>query len=114
MSGRRRDSGQAAVEVVALTPLVAVLVAALVIVLQAHRAGEAAGVAVHAAGVAALIGRDPIAAARTAAPDIERDRLRVERRGRRITVRVRAEGPRSLVRTFDAERTVVVATEAGR
>ncbi|MFA4929881.1 MAG: hypothetical protein WC558_15300 [Patulibacter sp.] len=107
------ESGQAAVEVVAVAPLVAVLIAALVLALQAHRARDAAAVASHAGALAALVGRDPIAAAREAAPAIDPSRLRVRREGRRITVRVRAEGPRSLVRPFDAEQTVTLPPEVG-
>lgn len=113
--GRRlvADGGQAAVEVVALTPLVVVLVIALVVAVQAYRAHEAAVLATHAGAVAALVGRDPIAAARGAAPGIERARLEVRRDGRRITVRVRAEGPRRLVRTFDATETITLPPEVG-
>lgn len=107
------DGGQAAVEVVALAPLVAVLVTALVVAVQAYRAREAAALASHAGAVAALVGRDPIAAAREAAPGIERTRLEVRREGRRVTVRVRAEGPRTLVRAFDAVETVTLPPEVG-
>ncbi len=105
--------GQASVELVALAPLVVVLVTALVLALQAYRARELAGLASHAGAVAALVGRDPLAAAREAAPGIARERLQVERRGRRVTVRVRAEGPRTLVAAFDAERTVRLPPEVG-
>lgn len=108
------DHGQASVELVALAPLVALLITALVLAMQAHRAREAASVASHAGAVAALVGRDPIAAAREAAPGVEAGRLQVTRSGRRITVRVRAEGPRTLVRSFDAEQTVTLPPEVGR
>lgn len=110
----RREDGQAAVETVAIAPLVAVLITALVVAFHAYRAGEEADVAVHAAGVAALVGRDPVAAARAAAPEVAAKRLTIERRGSRITVRVRATGPRTLVRSFDAERTVALPSGAGR
>lgn len=109
----RDENGQAAVEVVALTPLVVVLVAAVVVAVQAHRARETAMLASHAGAVAALVGRDPIEAAREAAPGIERARLQVRQDGRRITVRVRAEGPRTLVREFDATETVTLPPEVG-
>ncbi len=109
-----RDRGQAAVEVVALAPLIAVLATALVVAFQAYRAHDAAALASHAGAVAALVGRDPIAAAREAAPGVAPDRLRVVRDGRTITVRVRAEGPRSLVREFDAEQTVTLPPEVER
>jgi hypothetical protein len=105
------DRGQAAVEVVALAPLVVVLVIAVVVAVQAHRARETAMLASHAGAVAALVGRDPIAAAREAAPGIERARVEVRQDGRRITVRVRAEGPRTLVREFDATQTVTLPPE---
>lgn len=113
MNTRTTDGGQAAVEVVALAPLVAVLVTAVVVAVQAHRARESAMLASHAGAVAALVGRDPIEAAREAAPGIDRARIQVRRDGRRITVRVRAEGPRSLVRELDATETVTLPPEVG-
>lgn len=109
----RGSHGQAAVELVALAPLVAVLITALVVAVQAHRARATAMLASHAGAVAALVGRDPIAAAREAAPGIDPGRLQVRRDGRRITVRVRAEGPRTLARTFDAAETVTLPPEVG-
>lgn len=108
---RSDDRGQAAVELIALAPLVAVLITVLVVTIQAHRARETAKLASHAGAIAALVGRDPIAAAREAAPGIARARLDVRRDGPRITVRVRAEGPRSLVRSFDASETVRLPPE---
>lgn len=110
---RRSMDGQAAVEIVALAPLVAVLLTAVVVAVQAYRARETAMLASHAGAVAALVGRDPIEAAREAAPGIERARLQVRRDGRRITVRVRAEGPRTLVREFDATATVTLPPKVG-
>lgn len=107
------DGGQAAVEVVALAPLVVVVVVAVVVAVQAYRARGVAVLASHAGAVAALVGRDPVAAAREAAPGIAPDRLQVRRDGRRITVRVRAEGPRALVREFDAAETVTLPPEVG-
>ncbi len=68
----------------------------------------------HAGAVAALVGRDPLEAAREAAPGMTGERLQVLRRGRRVTVRVRAEGPRRLVAAFDAERTVTLPPEVIR
>lgn len=109
----RTDGGQAAVEIVALAPLVAALMTALVVAVQAHRARETAMLASHAGAVAALVGRDPVEAAREAAPGVERARLQVVRDGRRVTVRVRAEGPRTLVRSFDAAETVTLPPEVG-
>lgn len=100
------ERGQASVEVVALVPLVLAAVVAIVVALQAHRAGEAAGLAAHAAGIARLQGRDPVEAARAAVPGLARDRLTIAVVGDRITVRVRAGGPRALVARFDARRQV--------
>jgi hypothetical protein len=108
------DRGQASVETVAIAPIVGLMIVALVIGLRAHRAGEAAGLAAHAAGLAAMQGRDPEDAAREAVPDVPRDRLRVRVDGSTIEVRVRADGPRALVGPFDAERRVVARTGDGR
>lgn len=114
MSVRAGEAGQASVETVALAPVVGLVVTALVVGLQAHRAGEAAGFAVHAAGLAAMQGRDPRDAAREAVPDVARERLRVRVDGSRISVTVRAAGPRALVGSFDAERHVVARAGGGR
>jgi hypothetical protein len=113
VSARGGERGQASVETVAIAPLVAVLVIVVAVALQAHRAAEAAGLAAHAAGVAAMQGRDPVAAARAAVPDVDPDRLRIRVAGDRISVRVRASGPRVLVAAFDARR-VGVARREGR
>lgn len=110
----RSESGQASVETVAIAPVVVLMVVALAVAMSAHRAGEAAGLAAHAAGLAAMQGRDPEDAARAAVPDVARDRLRVRVDGARIEVRVRAEGPRALVGPFDAERQVVARRDGGR
>lgn len=101
------DSGQASVEAVAIAPLVGLALTALVVGLRGHRAGEAAGLAAHAAGLAAMQGRDPEDAARAAVPDVDHDDLRVRVDGPVVVVRVRAEGPRALTSRFDAERRVV-------
>lgn len=80
--------GQAAVEVVALTPLV---VAVALAVLQALAAGLAAELADHAAesgAVALAEGRDGVAAARRAVPGWSRDRIEIVVRGRRVRVRL--------------------------
>lgn len=110
----RGERGQASVETVALAPVVGVLLVALVVALQAHRAGEAAGLATHAAALAAMQGRDVEEAARDAVPDVERARLRIRVRDGHIVVRVRAAGPRTLVAPFDAERAVVARREEER
>ena len=80
--------GQAAVELVALLPLV---VAVALTVLQALAAGLAVELAGHAAqsgAVAIAEGRDGAAAARAALPGWARARLRVEVRGTRVRVHV--------------------------
>lgn len=112
--GPASDAGQASVETVAIAPLVGLALVALVVGLRGHRAGEAAGLAAHAAGLAAMQGRDPEDAARAAVPDVDRGDLRVEVDGDVVVVRVRAEGPRALTARFDAERRVVARREGGR
>jgi hypothetical protein len=80
--------GQAAVEVVALLPLVAAVALA---VLQALAGGLAQELAAHAAqsgAVAIAQGRDGAAAARSALPGWTRQRVRIEVRGSRVRVRV--------------------------
>lgn len=115
VAGRRRaEAGQASVETVAIAPVVLLIVIGLAVALSAHRAGEAAGLAAHAAGLAVMQGRDPEDAARDAVPDVGRQRLRVDVDGAVVQVRVRAEGPRALVGGFDAERRVVARREGGR
>jgi hypothetical protein len=81
-------AGQAAVELVALLPL---LVAVALAILQALAAGVAIELAGHAAqsgAVAIAEGRDGAAAARAALPDWARSRLQVEIAGTRVRVRV--------------------------
>jgi hypothetical protein len=82
------ERGQAAVEVVALVPLV---VAVALAVLQALAAGLAAELADHAAesgAVALAEGRDGAAAARQAVPGWSREHVEVLVRGRRVHVRL--------------------------
>ncbi|MSW51693.1 MAG: hypothetical protein F2817_12510 [Actinobacteria bacterium] len=101
-------------ETVALAPVVGLVVVGLAVALSAQRAGESAGLAAHAAGLAAMQGRDPEDAAREAVPDVPRERLRVAVDGPRIVVRVRAAGPRALVSGFDAERRAVARKDGDR
>jgi Flp pilus assembly protein TadG len=76
----RAERGQAAVELVALLPLVAILLAvAWQVVLAAH-AAWAAGVAARAAARAHAVGADPSAAARAHLP-------RALERGMRVATR---------------------------
>jgi hypothetical protein len=88
MSARRGAAGQAAVEVVALLPLV---VAVALGVLQALAAGLAVELADHAAQNGALAlarGGDGAAAARAAVPGWARGRIDVRVQGRRVLVRL--------------------------
>src|SRR5829696_7854677 len=85
---RGGSGGQAAIEVVALLPLVAAVALA---VLQALAAGLASELADHAAQSAAVAigqGRDGEGAARASLPGWARDRLSVEVRGTRVRVRL--------------------------
>lgn len=85
---RRRDAGQALLELLALAPLL--LVAALVAaqVLAAGVCRELAGHAAEAGAVAILQDADPAAAARAALPGWSRRGLAVVVRGRRVEVRL--------------------------
>ena len=91
MTARNDQSGQAAVELVAVLP---VLVALLAGVWQAALLGHAswsAGAAARAAARAAALGFDPRAAARAHLPgDFERGlRVRESERGGEVTVTIR-------------------------
>ncbi|MCK9247882.1 MAG: hypothetical protein M0P31_02755 [Solirubrobacteraceae bacterium] len=108
------EVGQASVETVAIAPLVAIALLVVTVALRAHDAQESAGMAAHAAGIALMQGRDPSAAAKAAVPDVPADRLRVRVRGDRVSVRVRASGPRALVARFDATQTVHARPEGSR
>ena len=103
MSGARlhHESGQAAVELVALLPLLLIVGLAAAALLAGHAAGEHAGQAAQAGAMALLQGTDPRAAARSALPADVRPRARVEIDGRRVTVRVR---PQLLAARDDADR----------
>jgi hypothetical protein len=81
-------AGQAAVELVALLPLI---VAVALSILQALAAGVAAELAGHAAqsgAVAIAEGRDGAVAARASLPGWARSRVHVELQGTRLLVRV--------------------------
>ena len=88
MRTRRSECGQAAVELVALLPLVGALALGA---LQALAAGAAAELADHAAENAAIAlarGADAAAAARTAVPGWAAARVEVDVHGRRVHVRI--------------------------
>jgi len=81
-------TGQAAVELVALLPLVVAVALAILQALAAGLAGELAGHAAQSGAVALAEGRDGVAAARAALPGWARSRMRVEVDGGRVRVRV--------------------------
>jgi hypothetical protein len=83
-----RERGQAAVEVVAMLPLLFLIALAACQVLVAGLAREAAHHAAQAGAMALLQGGDPAAEARAAAPDWSRRRLSVSVSGRAVRVRV--------------------------
>ncbi len=107
---RRGQSGQAAVEVVALLPWIAALALGI---LQALSAGVAAELADHAAqsgAVALLQGREGAAAARAAVPGWSRAEVRVEVRGSRVRVRIT---PPSLVPGLGERLASTATADAG-
>ena len=83
------QSGQAAVEFVALAPVVVGVALAAAQLLAAGAARELADHAAEAGAVAVLQGTDPRAAARDAVPGWTRGRLRVRVDGRSVRVRLR-------------------------
>jgi hypothetical protein len=86
--GMRASSGQAAVELVALLPLVVAVGLAILQALAAGVAVELAGHAAQSGAVAIAEGRDGAAAARAALPGWTHARLHVEVDGTRVRVRV--------------------------
>jgi hypothetical protein len=82
-----RQRGQAAVEVVALIPLLLAVALAVAQLLVAGLAREAAHEAAQAGAMAILQGGDPSGQARAAAPGWSRQRLAVRVDGRRVSVR---------------------------
>lgn len=87
--GLRRERGQAAVELVAMLPLVAVLALALWQVAVAGQAAWLAGAAARAAARAAAVGADPLRAGQRALPEPLARGLRVSaQRDGSVIVRV--------------------------
>ena len=80
--------GQAAVELVALLPLVVAVALAILQALAAGVAVELAGHVAQSGAVAIAEGRDGEAAARAALPGWARSRLHVEVAGTRVRVRL--------------------------
>jgi hypothetical protein len=89
----RSARGQSTVEVVGLLPLLLAVGVAVLSLLSAGRAEEAAGSAAEAGAVALLQGREPAAAARAALPGWPARRTQIRVAGRRVTVRVTPAGP---------------------
>jgi hypothetical protein len=88
MKALRAHAGQAAVELVALLPLVVAVALAILQALAAGVAVELAGHAAQSGAVALAEGRDGEAAARAALPGWARSRLTVGVDGTRVRVRV--------------------------
>jgi hypothetical protein len=86
---KRPESGQSAVELVALLPVLAAAGLAVLQLLAAGAAREYAGHAAEAAAVALFQDRDPAQAAREALPGWSHRRVRVSVTGRAVRVRVR-------------------------
>jgi hypothetical protein len=88
MTRRGCQRGQAAVEVVAMLPLLFVVALAVAQVLAAGLAREAAHHAAQAGAMALLQGADVAREARAAAPGWAHDRVSVAVSGRSVRVRV--------------------------
>jgi hypothetical protein len=107
---RTREAGQAAVELVALLPLLVAVALGILQALSAGIAAELAGHAAESAAVALAQGRDGESAARAALPGWARSRLRVEVRGTRVRVRVT---PPSLLPGVGARLAADATADAG-
>lgn len=98
------SSGQATVEVVAITPLLLLGGVAAFEFLAAGAAHELAGHAAEAAAVALVQGGDPRDAARRAVPGWARGRMHVEIAGSRVLVQLAPPAPsRGLGDLLEAE-----------
>jgi len=89
----RSERGQAAIELVALLPLLLTAGLAGATVLAAHAAAEHAGQAAGAGAIALIRGDDARAAARDSLPAGAAGRATIEVTGRRITVHIRPRVP---------------------
>lgn len=107
---RRREAGQASVELVAALPIVAAVVLALLQLLAAGAAREGAGHAAQAGATALLRGEDPRDAARSSLPGWGRRGMTVVVRGRSVRVRVR---PRTLLPGLAGPLTATSTAHAG-
>jgi hypothetical protein len=107
----RGTAGQAAVELVALLPLVIAVALGILQALAAGVAFELAGHAAQSGAVAIAEGRDGVAAARAALPGWARSGVHVDIDGTQLRVRV---APPSLLPGM-GERLMATATaDAGR
>lgn len=91
--GAGTSEGQASVELVGLLPLVVCVGFAILQVLAAGAAHEAADGAAEAGAVALLQDQEPGVAARAALPGWARERAAITVHGRRVAVHVRPRGP---------------------
>jgi len=106
------EHGQAAVELIALLPLLLVAALAGAALLAAQAAGEQAGTAAQAGAMALLQGGDPRAAATRALPAAARSRAVIRVRDRRVTVRVSPRLPvAALARPLTGEATADAGPE---
>jgi hypothetical protein len=105
-----RSSGQAAVEVVGMLPLLAAAGLAVLQLLAAGAAHEYAGHSAEAGAIALADGRDAGDAAREALPGWSRRRLDIRVDGRRVRVRVR---PPSLIRAVGDLLAAEATADAG-
>jgi len=109
---RRFDAtGQAAVELVALLPLLVAVALAIFQALAAGVASELAGHAAQSGAVALAEGRDGVAAARASLPGWARSRVRVEVHDTRVHVHV---APPSLLPGLGERLTASATADAGR
>lgn len=103
----RGERAQASVETVAIAPIILLC---CLLGFQGLIAGAnfvAAGNAAHAGALAGQLGRDPVSAARAAAPGWSSTRMKVARHGRRVRVEL---SPRTIVPGLAAA--LKVTTEA--
>lgn len=105
-----RERGQAAVELVALLPLVATFGLAIGHVLAAEASRSLAGHAAEAAAIAVGRGGDPDDAARAALPEWSHERVEVRVRGREVRVRLE---PPAVVPALGHALATTAAADAG-
>jgi hypothetical protein len=110
----RCEAGQAAVEFVALAPLLAIMALAVAQLLAAGAVRELADHAAGAGAMAMLQGADPAGAARDAVPGWSRDRMTVRVVGRRVRVRMRPPSPiASIAKLLQADATADAGPQIG-